>query len=54
MSAYFVVQFTIHDPELFEGYAIKSREIIRNFGGEVIARGTAELLQGESDAVPTQ
>ena len=49
MAAYFVVQFTIHDPELFEGYAIKSRETIREFGGEVIARGAAELLHGESE-----
>ena len=49
MSAYFVVQFTIRDADKFEIYAVKSRETIKEFGGEVIARGAAELMHGESE-----
>ena len=46
MSVFIVVQFTIHDSEKFETYAVKSRETIEQFGGRVVARGTAEEIHG--------
>ena len=48
MAAYFVVQFTIEDPQKFQTYAVESRETIRQFGGRLIARGQAGEVHGDA------
>ena len=48
MSVFIIVQFSIHDSEKFERYAVASRDTIRHFQGSVVARGVAEEIHGKA------
>ena len=48
MPAYMVVHAVITDPEQFSRYAQAAAELMNQFGGEYVVRGTpAETLEGE-------
>jgi uncharacterized protein (DUF1330 family) len=48
MSAYVVVQVTIHDPEKYEGYKALTPETIQNHGGRFLVRGgELDIVEGE-------
>ena len=42
MTAFFVSTGTIKDPDKFEPYAAKARELVIDYGGETILVGKAE------------
>lgn len=47
MSAYFVGEVSIHDPEAYATYAKAAAPIIEKYGGKVLAKGGATLsLEG--------
>ncbi len=47
MTAYFVAQLTVKDPETLASYSKKAGPVIASFGGELLFKGTAgEALDG--------
>lgn len=42
MAAYMIILAEISDPESFKHYAAKAAELVIEFGGEYLARGTGE------------
>ena len=47
MSAYVIVEFTVKDPDVYrETYAPVAGQTAKEHGGEVIAAGTWEVLDG--------
>ena len=47
MSAYVILDITVHDPELFEQYKKLAPETMAAYGGRYLARGgKAEALEG--------
>ena len=48
MSAYVILDITVHDPELFEQYKKLAPATISAYGGRYLARGgNAETLEGD-------
>ena len=48
MSAYVIVDVTVHDPGRYEGYKKQAFDTVTAYGGRYIARGgTTEVLEGE-------
>jgi uncharacterized protein (DUF1330 family) len=47
MSAYFIVDLKVHDPEAFAEYSRQVTAIVAKHGGEYLARGGAtEVMEG--------
>ena len=47
-KAYLVAQITIRDPDGYEAYRSRTREVIERFGGRFLVRGgTLHPLEGE-------
>lgn len=48
MSAYLVVDVTVHDPEMFKGYMSQVPPIVKKHGGTYLARGgVVEVQEGD-------
>jgi uncharacterized protein (DUF1330 family) len=47
MSAYLIIQATVHDWEKFTVYTQVVPPIVKKFGGKYIAMGAPELIEGE-------
>ncbi len=48
MSAYLIANVDVRDPEAYEAYRCRTREIIERHGGRFLVRGGAiEVLEGE-------
>lgn len=48
MSAYVIVDITVHDAALYEQYRVLAQASIAQYGGHYLVRGgTATLLEGE-------
>ena len=48
MSAYVVVEFTVKDPDVYrEHYAADAGRTAKKYGGEALANGDWELLNGD-------
>ena len=51
MSAYWIAQVTVTDPDAYAGYQALAREAFAPFGGEFLARGgVAETKEGPAYA----
>ena len=49
MSALMIAKITVKDPEKFQEYIAKTREVAATFGAELLYRGKADsVLTGES------
>ncbi len=48
MSAYVIVHGTVKDAEKMQEYGGAATPIVAKFGGEVVARGPARVLSGDS------
>jgi uncharacterized protein (DUF1330 family) len=47
MPAYFIIEFDVHDPDLFERYRPIATETIARYGGRYLVRGgAAETIEG--------
>ena len=47
MSAYLVVDITVHDPEMLKEYASKSKPFVEKYGGNYLVRGgEVEIQEG--------
>tara|TARA_R110002167_G_scaffold349844_1_gene561834 strand:- start:50240 stop:50542 length:303 start_codon:yes stop_codon:yes gene_type:complete len=47
MSAYLIIQATVHDWDKFTLYTQAVPPLIKKFGGEYIVMGAPELIEGE-------
>ncbi len=48
MSAYLIIQATVHDWDKFKLYTQAVPPLIKKFGGHYIAMGAPELIEGRS------
>ena len=48
MSAYLIIQATVHDWDKFTLYTQAVPPLIKKFGGEYIVMGAPELIEGQS------
>ncbi|PCI46777.1 MAG: hypothetical protein COB49_08020 [Alphaproteobacteria bacterium] len=49
MTAYMVILAEISDPESFRHYVVRAAELVTEYGGEYVARGTGESQCLEGD-----
>lgn len=50
MTAYLIIQATVTNPEAFAQYTKAVPALVAKFGGQYIAMGPVQLLEGDYDA----
>lgn len=47
MTAYWIANVTVHDPDAYQGYQSLAPEAFAKYGAKFLARGDAETLEGQ-------